>query len=300
LEYFDRTTPAVTYDFIEVKRLERYFAGEITAAQLAPYVTVEYQNPAARQPDPLAQLRDVEPKRVETKIADPLPETFSLGRVWNDYKAAGREAADIDWARAGAYSASAVLASSLLDRRAFTFAENHKDNRLIKAGVTFGNALPWLGLAGSAVAAVASDDPHLSRTGYAAAEAGMAALMLGTGVKYLVGRGRPEAGLGPHSFQYFSSDNAHNSFPSRHTLTAWAVATPFALEYSANWLYGAAALTNLARIGSREHWVSDTVASSLIGYGLGRIFWQSGRDQGEEGLRVIVQPNGVAASWSFK
>ena len=51
------------------------------------------------------------------------------------------------------------------------------------------------------------------------------------------------------------------------------------LEYGMPWLYGVAALSNLSRIGSREHWVFDTVAGSLIGYGLGRLFWQSARDQ---------------------
>ena len=44
----------------------------------------------------------------------------------------------------------------------------------------------------------------------------------------------------------------------------------FALEYRAPWLYGVAALTNLSRVGKQEHWFSDTVASSVIGYGLGR------------------------------
>jgi membrane-associated phospholipid phosphatase len=80
---------------------------------------------------------------------------------------------------------------------------------------------------------------------------------------------------------------------------AWAVATPYALEYD-SWLpYGVAALTNLARIGSREHWVSDTVAGSVLGYGVGRIFWDSSRARGKSEPRVMLRPKGVDLSWEY-
>ena len=36
--------PAVTYDFADLKRLQRYFDGEISAAQLADSVAVDYGN----------------------------------------------------------------------------------------------------------------------------------------------------------------------------------------------------------------------------------------------------------------
>ena len=147
------------------------------------------------------------------------------------------------------------------------------------------------------MAAFDGGDPKRSRTGYAAVEAGFTALLVSTGFKYAVGRARPEEGLGNRSFSKFSSDSRYSAFPSRHTSVAWAVATPFALEYDAPWLYGVAALTNLARVGSREHWVSDTVAGSLIGYGLGRIFWESSRSRGKNEPRVMISPSGVTLAW---
>ena len=55
------------------------------------------------------------------------------------------------------------------------------------------------------------------------------------------------------------------------------VATPFAEKYDMPWLYGVAAVTNLARVGSRNHWVSDTVAGSVLSYALGNVFWDSSR-----------------------
>ena len=77
------------------------------------------------------------------------------------------------------------------------------------------------------------------------------------------------------------------------------MATPFALEYDAPWLYGIAALTNLARVGSREHWVSDTVAGSLLGYGLGRIFWESSQPHGKNAPRVMLGLNGINLAWEL-
>ena len=153
--------------------------------------------------------------------------------------------------------------------------------------------------AGSALAAYDGSDPVRSRTGYAATEAGVTALSVSTGLKYAVGRARPTAELGKSSFKHFSGDDSYQSFPSRSTAVAWAAVTPFALEYNSPWLYGVAALSNLGRVASRDHWYSDTVGGSLIGYGLGRMFWESSRTQGKGSSRVMVHPHGilVASDW---
>jgi hypothetical protein len=51
----------------------------------------------------------------------------------------------------------------------------------------------------------------------------------------------------------------------------WALATPFAEEYDAPWLYGVAA-SPTSRVGSCQHCV-DTVAGSVLGYAIGKVFW---------------------------
>jgi membrane-associated phospholipid phosphatase len=76
----------------------------------------------------------------------------------------------------------------------------------------------------------------------------------------------------------------------------WATVTPFAKEYDAPWLYGVAAVVNAGRIASREHWLSDTVASSLLGYALGDFFWQERRGS-RKGPQVLVGPSSVALKW---
>jgi len=293
----ERTVPAVTYDFLDLRRLERYLAGGIDDAAIAPYVVVEYQNPASIQKNPLAEFQQLDRPQTATPITNPFPETFSVGRVARDHVAAAKALGDVNWGAAGLYAAGAIVGSSLLDGRAFKFAQDNRNARWMTEGVKIGNALPWLGMLGSGVTALTTTDTQLSRTSSAATEAGMSALLVSTGLKIGVGRARPEAGLGKTSFEHFSSDNRYNAFPSRHSAVAWAVATPYALEYDATWAYGLAGLTNLARIGSREHWVSDTVAGSLLGYGLGRLFWQSGRNQGKYDARVVLQPNGLGVMW---
>jgi membrane-associated phospholipid phosphatase len=205
----------------------------------------------------------------------------------------------MDWLRMGAIGTGLVLASSALDKRADRFAEDHAENRYVKAGNRLGNALPWLALAGAGAAALDGSDPRRSRTGYAALEAGGTALLAATGLKYAFGRARPENEAGNRAFKPFSITGGYDSLPSGHTILSWAVATPFAEEYDAPWLYGLAAITNLARVGSREHWVSDTVAGSVLGYAIGRVFWESARAPQKGAPRVLIHPSGVNVAWAF-
>jgi membrane-associated phospholipid phosphatase len=283
--YADRTGPIVTYEFFDLGRLERYFDGAIGQAELAEYVAVRYVNPAARETDPLARLGDAEPARETFSVARSFPETRTFGRVAGDFVDAARFAADVNWLKAGLVGTSITLASAALDNRSYEFARDHAGNRGLKALATTADALPWIGFAGAAIAALDGSDPVRQRTGFAALEAGATGFLAATGLK---------------SFRPLSSDDAHHSMPSRHTTVAWALATPFALEYGANWLYGVAALTNLGRVADRQHWLSDTVAGSLLGYGLGRIFWEAGRARGKNSPHVFLGPSGVNLAWELQ
>ncbi|MBE0613179.1 MAG: YjbH domain-containing protein [Burkholderiales bacterium] len=300
IEFAQGADPAVTYDFADLKRLQRYFDGEINAAQLADSVAVDYRDPAAREADPLARLDDTETRVEEPRLADVLrPVTRPFQRVARDFATAGRTAADMDWLRMGAIGGGLFLTSSALDRRADQFAQDHGQNRYVKAGNSFGNALPWLAIAGAGAAALDGSDPVRSRTGYAALEAGGTAFLAVTGLKTVFGRARPGNELGNHAFKPFSTASGYDSLPSGHTIITWAVATPFAEEYDAPWLYGFAAVTNLARVGSRNHWLSDTVAGSALGYAIGRVFWESSRKPQKGTPRVLVHPSGVNLAWTF-
>jgi membrane-associated phospholipid phosphatase len=295
----DGATVQARYEFFNLDALRRYFDGEISAEALKPYVKTEWLNPGARVRDPLERLDDVDPTPNPTVLGALVPDTFSASRVVNDVAAAAAETTRVDWLRAGALGAGLVLSSSVLDKRANRFVENHAGSRWLTDGSRIGNAVPFVAMGAAALAAIDGSDPRRSRTGYAALEAGAASVVLATGLKYGVGRARPNTGLGSTDFQWGARSDSFHSFPSIHTVTAWAAITPFALEYDRPWLYGVAALANLGRIGSRQHWVSDTVASSLIGYGMGRLFWQSSREQGKREPYVFFDGTGLSALWDW-
>jgi hypothetical protein len=49
-------------------------------------------------------------------------------------------------------------------------------------------------------------------------------------------------------------------------------------------------------VASNQHWLSDTVASSLLGYAIGDFFWQERRAPGK-GPKVLVGPSSVTLKW---
>jgi len=87
---------------------------------------------------------------------------------------------------------------------------------------------------------------------------------------------------------------------ARPTLHAGAFACAIRFGWSAGTGEGLAAATNLGRVASREHWVSDTVAASLLGYGLGSLAWDARRGSKEkkDGPKVSFGPGSVAVSWA--
>lgn len=303
ITFAENADPLVTYDFTDLGRLQRFFSGETSQAELAKYVSIDYINPTARENNPLAYLGDLHDAPEATLLTGiEQPDLHPFIRVKNDFLGAAHTAAGVDWIKAGAVGTGLVLASSLLDNRADKFASNHAASSWLKAVNSTGNALPWIALAGAAAAAFDGSDPVRARTGYTALEAGGTSLLLVTGLKTLVGRSRPWTDRGSHSFKPFagSASDGSDGFPSGHTIISWAVATPFAEEYNAPWLYGVAAVTNLARVGSRNHWVSDTVAGSLLGYGIGRIFWESSHSVNKTGFHIMPNPSGIDVSWDLK
>jgi membrane-associated phospholipid phosphatase len=299
--FAERADPVVVYEFVDVARLQAYLAGQLRRETFAETVAVRYLDPTAREADPLARLGDLDTLDDSPTLANALPDGRTLKRIGDDVEAAGHVATGADWWRFTTLSIGAIAAGAALDQRAFKYASEHSDSSVLKGLSNVANALPWIALGGATIAALDGSDPRRSRTGYAAAEAGVTAGLAATALKYAFGRARPDAGLGTTSFDPGSTADTHGSFPSRHVAVAWAVATPFAREYDADWLYGVAALTNLGRIASRAHWVSDTVGGSLLGYAVGRLFWEASRKPQSQGVpRVVLNRSGVSLAWDLE
>ncbi|HYD58406.1 MAG TPA: phosphatase PAP2 family protein, partial [Burkholderiales bacterium] len=228
-------------------------------------------------------------------------------RIWPDFVASdlantGRGLQRMSWTQAALLGGGLVLASSVLDKRAHTFAERRKDAGWMRQGIRVGDALPVAAMGLSALFAFDDSRPVLSDAGIAALEAGGLAFVATEGVKRVVGRARPAAGLGHKEFDTGSSEDRNHSFPSRHVSVMWAAVTPYAEAFDAPWLYGVAAITNAARIGSREHWLSDTVGGAALGYALGRLAWEARREsrRDKRAARISVGLNQVNAEWQFE
>jgi membrane-associated phospholipid phosphatase len=194
--------------------------------------------------------------------------------------------------------AGVVLASAAFDRKVDNFIQNHEGSRAVEVATSMGKYLPLAAIGGAGLAALSEQDKRLSDTGIAALQAAATGVFVNVGVKYAVGRARPLDNLGPADFDPFRRPDA--SFPSNHVTATWAAVTPFATEYDVPWLYGVAALSNVGRVASREHWLSDTVASSVLGYAIGNFFWEQRRKPDDKRPTFEVGPNGVAVKWVTK
>src|SRR5207253_2594944 len=82
---------------------------------------------------------------------------------------------------------------------------------------------PVAAMGGAGLAALSEQDKRLSNTGIAAIQAGATGLLANLGIKYAVGRARPEDGKGPADFEPFK--RPASSFPSNHTTVTWAATT---------------------------------------------------------------------------
>jgi len=101
---------------------------------------------------------------------------------------------------------------------------------------------------------------------------------LGVGIKLLAGRQRPYIDVkNPYSFQLwrgFQGDQ-YRSFPSGHTIAAFAFASSLTRETQFWWphgglvvgtvFYGGATMVGLSRIYNNMHWASDVMAGAAIG-----------------------------------
>lgn len=92
-------------------------------------------------------------------------------------------------------------------------------------------------------------------------------------VRYIAGRSRPYGDNTPWDFNGFRWSNEFQSFPSGHTVVAFAMSTVLAERIDQLWarvfFYGMASLTAFARVHNNQHWVSDVFAGAVFGIAAG-------------------------------
>jgi membrane-associated phospholipid phosphatase len=125
-------------------------------------------------------------------------------------------------------------------------------------------------------------DPELAHASSIAVTAGAVVTAESLGLKYAIGRQRPEnEDSSPFVFHPFTNpsqlyatgsvfgggDNGTSSFPSGHTALAFALITPYAELYHAPALYTIPVVVGLARVAAQDgHWASDAVGGGFIGW----------------------------------
>lgn len=125
-------------------------------------------------------------------------------------------------------------------------------------------------------------DSKMSRTALLAAQAVVDAEIVTVVLKPSVSRWRPSTipPNGNFADTFAEGGNrfstAHNSFPSSHTITAFAVATVVSRRYGRRhrWVpfvaYGAAAAIGFSRLSDSAHYTSDVFVGAALGYSISR------------------------------
>jgi membrane-associated phospholipid phosphatase len=117
----------------------------------------------------------------------------------------------------------------------------------------------------------ASHDARARETGVLAAEALVNSTIMVEALKTVSQRQRPPQD--DSSGEFFDGGS---SFPSGHAIGAWSVATVIAEEYGQHRplvrfaAYGLATAVGISRYTGREHFLSDVLVGSAMGYGIGR------------------------------
>jgi membrane-associated phospholipid phosphatase len=106
---------------------------------------------------------------------------------------------------------------------------------------------------------------HWRETGFLAGEAALNSLLTAEALKYSLGRERPYQDNRSGSFF-----QGGTSFPSEHAAAAWAIAGVFAHEYQGTFpklfAYGMASAVSFSRVHQRQHFPSDVLVGSVLGY----------------------------------
>jgi membrane-associated phospholipid phosphatase len=115
-------------------------------------------------------------------------------------------------------------------------------------------------------------DSHALETGVLGAEAIANSGLVYAALQLITERQRPLQGTGRGNF--FQTSGLDNSFPSGHTIITWTAASTIAHEYPKPWVewlaYGTAAAVSVTRFTSLQHFPSDVVVGSTLGYLIGR------------------------------
>jgi hypothetical protein len=180
--------------------------------------------------------------------------------------------ADLHWAVPLAFAGAALVASDTAIEKHVTTNPTTVSHAVTASNAGLG-AMAGLG-AGMFLWGHITHNEQERETGLLSGEAGIDAYLDTEVFKYAFGRERPFTGSGKgHFFQ------GGTSFPSEHASISWAIASVIAHEYpgplTQALAYGAAGGISAARLIGHQHFASDVILGSALGWYLGRQVFRS-------------------------
>ena len=212
---------------------------------------------------------------------------------------------------------SAIGFMALVTTDRITGDEIFEANRQVKASSAISHVGSVYGLGAVATGFYLlgrkNNDYRARETGLLSAEALINSMIAEAALKEITQRARPMAGR--ERSEFFDGGS---SFPSGHSTQAWAVAAVIASEYKHRpavqiAAYGVATAVSVARFTGHKHYLSDVVAGSALGYGIGKFVFKAHHRVTEEDGAIsksawpLITPQfnrparqyGVALTWNF-
>lgn len=205
---------------------------------------------------------------------------------------------------------SSIGFMALVTTDRITGDEMLESNGQVKASQWISNAGVY-GLAATAttlyVVGRKTNNYRARETGVLSAEAMINSIIVEGALKGITQRARPVDGRDRSEFF-----DGGSSFPSGHSTQAWAIATVVAHEYKDRpavqiAAYGIASAVSVARFTGHKHYISDVVAGSALGFGIGKYVYKAHHRESNETTKLFVTPQfnrqarqyGVALTWNF-
>jgi membrane-associated phospholipid phosphatase len=221
-------------------------------------------------------------------------------------------AAPIRWYHA-AMAVGGVAALTAIDEPVQRYTQRHRSPALSDIADVFrhgGEPLFYGGVgAGILATGLVAGDKGIQRAGRRVLVSVATAGVVLESMKLLIGRSRPNEGVGAFSFHPFTSlkDStgvaARGAMPSGHALAAFAVVTSLADDIHSTpvhlLLYTAAGGTAFSRVYENRHWVSDVAMGTVLGLTIGKVVSGRWRIFNLRPPSFLVGPNGeTAVRWS--
>lgn len=154
---------------------------------------------------------------------------------------------------------------------------------------------------GTVAAGLISGNSKITRAGARISSGIALGGVVSTLIKFSVGRRRPFSARDQYTFGPFSKADA--SFPSGHTMTAFALATGISDEVHSLpvtiGMYTLATGVGWSRMNDNKHWLTDVLTGAAIGITSVKIMNGHWRVFGISAPRVLLEPKGGAGlAWS--